>query len=120
MSTDLERPELERRPQHALAAKLLVALGIAILFMLVRGQSADAVEAPAGPLEQVERATGVPVREVARDTTETGRGVAAPVVEISAPVERPTRVVERTVRVLPQADGTEAIRFDLHLDDEQL
>ena len=124
MSTDLARPELERRPHLALAAKLLVALGVAIVFLLLRGQGADAVGGPAGPLEQVERATGVPVREVVHETTETVREVAAPVVEISAPRDpgraRPARAVERTVRVLPQADGTEAIRLDLHLDDEQL
>ena len=66
----------------------------------------------------------MPVREVVRETTETVRAVAAPVVEISAPETASSSEaggsIERTVRVLPQADGTEAIRLDLHLDDEQL
>ena len=63
-----------------------------------------------------------------RAVTETVRTAAAPVVQVSPrvtaaaprPTAGPARPVERTVRVLPQADDTEVLRLDLDLDREGL
>ena len=113
-----DRPALERRPHLALAAKLLIALGFAIVLMLVRGQAADAVEPPVGPL------AGVPAGP--QEVTRTVRTVAAPVVEVAPPTPESRSTthrapgVQRSVRVVPNADDTEAIRLDLHLDRDQL
>ena len=113
-----ERPEQERRPHLALAAKLLVALGFAIVLLLLRGQAADAAEPRVGPLADV---SAVP-----QEVTRTVRTVAAPVVEVAPPTPESRSTahraprIEPTVQVVPHADDTEAIRLDLHLDRDQL
>jgi len=120
MSEQPAEPELERRPHRALAAKLLVALGFAILLLVLRGQAADATGGPVGPVVG-------PVHPV-REVTATVRAAAAPVVQVSPrvttaaprPTGAPARPFERTVRVLPQADDTEVLRLDLDLDREGL
>ena len=118
MSEQPAEPELERRPQRALAAKLLVALGFAILLLVLRGQAADAVGGPVAPVAGPDLRSDVqPVRAV----TDTVPTAVAPVVQVSPrattaaprPTEAPARPVERTVRVRPPADDTEVLRLDL-------
>ena len=79
MSEQPAEPELERRPHLALAAKLLVALGFAIVLLVLRGQAADAVGRPVGPVGPDRVTDACPVRGSPRPSAPS----AAPVVQVS-------------------------------------